>query len=78
MRPFAVGGIATLLKKIPTAAVVPVAIDGTWRLTRFGTFPLSFGEKVSFTVLKPIEPGTKEAAEVISEAEEAIKTIIND
>jgi 1-acyl-sn-glycerol-3-phosphate acyltransferase len=76
MRPFAAGGIATLLKKIPTAAVVPIAINGSWKLTRFGSFPLSFGEKVSFTVLKPIEPGAREATEVILEAEEAIKLIV--
>lgn len=73
LKPFAVGGIATLLKKVPDALVVPVAISGSWKLTRFGTFPLSFGEKMTFTVLSPIEPAKRPPEDVVMEAEESIR-----
>ncbi|MXV17539.1 lysophospholipid acyltransferase family protein [Hufsiella ginkgonis] len=74
IKPFAVGGIATLLKKVPTALVVPVAIDGSWKLTRFGIFPLSFGEQIRFTVLEPIEPSTLPGpAELVARTEEVIR-----
>ncbi len=78
MKPFAAGGVITLLKKVPDALVVPVAIKGSWKLTRFGVFPLSFGEKMSWTVLQPIEPAGKTPEEVINEAERAIKVAIGD
>ncbi|MGX5690529.1 lysophospholipid acyltransferase family protein [Arcticibacter tournemirensis] len=78
MKPFAAGGVITLLKKVPDALVVPVAIKGSWKLTRFGVFPLSFGEKMSWTVLQPIEPAGKTPEDVINEAERAIKEAIAD
>ena len=73
MKPFAAAGVATLLKKVPGALIVPIAIKGSWKLTRYGTFPLSFGEKISWTILEPIEPSNRPAEEVIAEAEQSIK-----
>ncbi len=73
LKPFAIGGIATLLKKVPEALVVPIVIQNLWKLTRWGQFPLSVGEKLSFTVLKPIEPGTSIAEEVLAQAETQIR-----
>lgn len=76
LKDFAVGGIATLLKKIPKALVVPIAIDGSWNLTRYGNFPLSVGEKIAFTVLPPIEPAEKPAEIVVEEAKSAISSVL--
>lgn len=73
LKPFAVGGIATILKKVPGALVVPVAIDGAWKMVQYGKFPLSFGEKMSWTVLEPIEPEGLTAEEVVAKAEQAIR-----
>lgn len=76
LKPFAVGGIATILKKVPNALIVPIAINGSWKLVQYGAFPLSFGEKMSWEVLAPIEPSKKSIEEVVSEAEQAIKKSI--
>ena len=73
LKPFAVGGIATILKKVPGAQVVPVAIDNAWKMVQYGKYPLSFGESPSWTVLDPIEPGTLNAEEVVLKAEQAIR-----
>lgn len=73
MRPFAAGGINTLIKKVPGALVVPIAINGSWKLTRYGSFPLSFGEKISWKVLEPIEPAGRTGEDVIREAESAVR-----
>jgi 1-acyl-sn-glycerol-3-phosphate acyltransferase len=73
MKPFAVAGAATLLKKVPEALVVPIVIKGSWELNRYGTFPLSFGEEITFTVLEPIETLTESAEEIIKKAENRIK-----
>ncbi|HCN82284.1 MAG TPA: 1-acyl-sn-glycerol-3-phosphate acyltransferase [Sphingobacteriaceae bacterium] len=77
LKPFAVGGIATLLKKVPQALIVPIAISGSWKLTKFGIFPLSFGEKMSWTVLTPLEPADKPAEEVVALAEATIRKALS-
>ncbi|WP_316746500.1 lysophospholipid acyltransferase family protein [Pedobacter gandavensis] len=73
LKPFHVGGIATLLKKVPNALIVPIAIENSWRMVQYGGYPLSFGEKIRWTVLTPIEPAGKNPEEVTQEAEKAIR-----
>ena len=73
IKPFAVGGIATLLKRCPNALIVPVAIQGSWKLVQFGKFPLSFGEKISLSVLAPIENSGIPLEEIVVMAEDAIR-----
>lgn len=72
LKPFAIGGLATLLREVPGALVVPLAINNSWRLFRYGAFPLSFGERLSWTILEPIEPADRSAVEVLHAAEAAI------
>ncbi len=73
MKPFQVGGIATLLKIVPNALVVPVAIENSWKIVRFGSYPLSSLLSLKWTVLAPIEREAKSADELVLQAENAIK-----
>jgi 1-acyl-sn-glycerol-3-phosphate acyltransferase len=73
MKPFQVGGIATLLKIVPTAIIVPVAIENSWKIVRNGTYPLNALLPLKWTVLTPIERGDKNAEELVLQAENAIK-----
>jgi len=73
LKSFQVGGIATLLKVVPNALIVPVAIENSWKLVQYGSFPLSFGERLRWTVLEPIEPSGKKPEEVCLEAENAVR-----
>ena len=73
---FLPAGIDALLKAAPSAVVVPVAIDGTYELTKQGLYPMAFGARVRFTVLAPIEPGALGAEEVVRRAEAAIRAAL--
>ena len=73
LKPFAIGGVATILKTAPNALIVPIVIRNSWKLVQFGTFPLSFGERMSWEVLEPLEPEGKSMEEIMSYAELAIK-----
>jgi len=77
MKNFQVGGIATLLKIVPNALIVPVAIENSWKLVQYGSYPLSFGERLKWTVLTPIEPEGRNPEVVVLEAENAIRTKLN-
>lgn len=77
MKSFQVGGIATLLKILPNALIVPVAIENSWKLVQYGSYPLSFGERLKWTVLNPIEPEGRNPEVVVLEAENAIRAKLN-
>jgi len=76
VKTFQFGGIATLLKAVPNAVVVPVAIENSWKIVRFGKFPLSTGNAIKWTVLQPIEPEGKTPNEITIEAENEIKQLL--
>lgn len=48
-------GTLELLKHAPTTAIVPVAIDGSWRLLRHNMFPVPFGVRVRVAIGPPID-----------------------
>lgn len=77
VKSFHVGGIATLLKVVPNALVVPVAIENSWKIVQYGKLPLSLGNAIRWTVLKPIDKTDKNPEEITLEAENAIKTKLN-
>ena|SRR5690554_638404 len=73
LKPFSAGGIANIIKKVPNVLIVPVAINNSWKMVRYGTYPLNTFIDMSWTVLKPIEPQNASIEDVIKEAENAIK-----
>jgi len=73
MKAFNAAGIKLLLKKSPSALVVPIYIHNTWALNRFGKYPMSVGENISWTILPAIDPHDKTAAEVAVLVEESIR-----
>ncbi|RZK55894.1 MAG: 1-acyl-sn-glycerol-3-phosphate acyltransferase [Pedobacter sp.] len=77
LKPFQVGGIATLLKVVPDALVVPVAIENSWKIVRYGMFPLTVGNPIKWEVLNPIDKTDKNSEEIVLAAEIAIRTKLN-
>ena len=77
LKPFQVGGIATLLKVVPDALIVPIAIENSWKIVRHGMYPLTAGHAIKWTVLPPIDKNNKNAEEIVLAAENAIRTQLN-
>ncbi len=77
LKPFQVGGIATLLKVIPEALIVPIAIENSWKIVRYGLFPLTAGNAIRWTVLPPVDQRNKNPEEIVLAAENAIRTKLN-
>ena len=51
---FAQSGLKILCKYAPSAYVVPISINDSWKMVKFGFFPLGLGNHITFTVHKPI------------------------
>jgi 1-acyl-sn-glycerol-3-phosphate acyltransferase len=73
LREFKVRGLATLLENMPSALVVPIAVDGSWRLAPRSFSYIPFGSKCKFVVLGGIEPAGKTAEEVLAQCEALIR-----
>ena len=53
-------GARALLESAPGVPVVPVTIDGSWRLLRFNLMPVPFGTQIRMKIGEPIERGPDE------------------
>jgi 1-acyl-sn-glycerol-3-phosphate acyltransferase len=73
VRTFQAAGVATLLKKCPEALIVPIAINNSWKMVRYGSYPLNTFLRMTWEVLPPIEPEKRPVDELVSEAEAAIR-----
>ncbi|WP_374948380.1 lysophospholipid acyltransferase family protein [Mucilaginibacter sp.] len=76
VKPFQSAGVATLLKKCPNALLVPVAIKDSWKMSRYGFYPLNTLTPMSWTVLEPLEPNGRPADELVQEVEDRIRASI--
>src|SRR5439155_11074874 len=54
LRAFRPAGVRTLLRAAPELPVLPVTIDGTWELLRYGLRPVPFGTHVRVRFGDPI------------------------
>lgn len=74
LKAFKTAGIETLLHAAPSAVIVPLAINGHSELTRKGSFPLKFGQRLNYTVLEPINPMNIPLEKLVT----AIRSLINE
>jgi 1-acyl-sn-glycerol-3-phosphate acyltransferase len=73
VKPFQSAGIATLLKKCPNALLVPVAIQDSWKMIRYGMYPLNTFTPMTWEILEPVEPTTGTVEELVSQIEARIR-----
>lgn len=52
---FQTKGLEILFKKIPSAVIVPITINNSWKMLKYGKFPMGLGTHITFTVHKPLE-----------------------
>lgn len=52
---FRTSGLKVLLQYAPSASIVPITINNSWKLFRFGTFPMGLGACVTVKVHLPLE-----------------------
>jgi len=72
LKKFQAGGLKTILAEVPDAVVVPIAIANSWKLVRYGFWPIPAGIRLQFCVLPYIDATNSTAEEVIEEAHQRI------
>lgn len=52
---FQTTGLKMLIKNAPSALIVPISINNSWKMIRYGKFPFGLGSHITFDVHRPIE-----------------------
>ncbi|MFK5982053.1 MAG: lysophospholipid acyltransferase family protein [Flavobacteriaceae bacterium] len=69
-------GLELLLKKMPEAYVVPITINNSWKLQRYGMFPMPLGVKIEYDLHPLLKVSDFEIEALIDTTEEQIKSSI--
>lgn len=72
---FAVQGLQMLIKRMPEALVVPVTINNSWKLFRYGNFPMDVGVHLKVLVHEPIPVKSEDPESLVAIVE---RTIISE
>lgn len=54
-KPFKTTGLKLLMRNAPSALIVPISINNSWKMLRYGKFPNGIGNHITFHVHEPIE-----------------------
>lgn len=69
---FSPNGVKILCKYAPSAYIVPVTINNSWKMFQYGSFPLGIGNNLSFTVQTPIKVSEYDFETLLEKTEQAI------
>lgn len=77
-KPFQTKGLEILIKKIPSGTIVPISINNSWKMLRYGKFPMGIGNHLIFTVHQPLKIATfVDKEELIRIVEQTISSNIH-
>ena len=69
---FAVQGLQLLIKKMPEAVIVPITINNSWKLFRYGSFPMGIGVHLRLKVHEPFPANSDDPEALVAKVERSI------
>jgi 1-acyl-sn-glycerol-3-phosphate acyltransferase len=75
---FAQSGLKILCKYAPSAFVVPITINNSWKMVKFGAFPMGLGNHLQFIIHEPIAVKDFSFEELIQKTESAVVNSIKN
>lgn len=75
-KPFATNGLKMLYKFAPDAYFLPITINNSWKMTKYGQFPLGLGVKLDFTIHEPMKISDYSFEEIFEKTEHIITEYI--
>ncbi len=69
---FAESGLKILCKYAPSAHVVPISINNSWKMVKFGAFPMGLGSSLEFIIHKPMAVKDYSFEEIMTMTENAV------
>ena len=75
---FSENGLKILCKFAPNAIIIPITINNSWKMTKFGFFPMGLGNNIQFYIHNPIPVKDYTFADLMQKTESKIITNINE
>jgi len=75
---FAQSGLKILCKYAPSAYVVPITINNSWKMVKFGAFPMGLGTRLQFIIHEPLAVKDFSFEELMGKTENAVKQSIKN
>lgn len=69
---FAVNGLKILCRNSPSAYMLPVTVNNSWKMTRWGAFPMGIGNKIELIIHDPIKISDYSFEEVFEKTEKSV------
>ncbi len=69
---FSESGLRTLYENAPSAYILPVTINNSWKLVKFGAFPMGVGNKIGFKLHAPLKVSDYSFEEILQKTESVI------
>ena len=73
---FAQSGLKILCKYAPNAYIVPISINNSWKMVKFGAFPMGLGNKLEFIIHEPMAVKDYSFEEIMQKTESAVLSAI--
>jgi len=77
-KPFKTRGLEMLFKNMPSALVVPISVNNSWKTLRYGKFPMGLGAHIKFDVHKPLPISDYNTEDLINLVEITITNAIKN
>lgn len=75
-KPFAASGLKMIAKYNPEGYIVPLTINNSWKIFKYGSFPLGLGNPITITTHKPVKINSLPFDELLNTVETTIKNHI--
>lgn len=73
---FAQSGLKILCKYAQNAYIVPISINNSWKMVKFGAFPMGLGNKLEFIIHEPMAVKDYSFEEIMQKTESAVVSAI--
>ena len=73
---FSINGLKMLYKFAPDAYFAPISISNSWKMQRFGQFPMGLGNRLNFEIHEPLKISDYSFEEIFEKTEQIIKNNI--
>jgi len=69
-------GLALLIKKMPEAYILPITINNSWKLQKYGMFPMPLGVRIKYVLHPYLKVSDYKTEDLITKIESQIKSDI--
>lgn len=76
LKPFKPRGLKTIASQMPNGFIVPITINNSWKVLRYGVFPLGLGNSLEFIVHQPISIAENDLEELATLARKAVASAL--